>query len=211
MGLKTIDSANLQYEETVFTSIEIIFKYDYLPLRTFLEVNNLILHTHDYLIKLFKLDEESIYKYYRLEITDLHMGSAIISFEPKFEFPNNTKKTAKLEKTIKKFALVAAILGSIAKGQEIYLNFIKIFNPNKEKIEIKNESKTELKPELKKLAKNAGLNIDSLLKENNKTYIYSVQDNLRNIIKGKNIQSLIINGEEIIKPRPKSKGGSFNL
>jgi hypothetical protein len=211
MALKTFGDTYWELEPTYLSRIEVVFEYNYLPLKTFLEVNNIILETHDYLIKLFELDKEPIYKYYRFEVAELRTGSAIISFEPKFEFPNNTKKTSKLEKAIKKFALVSAILGSALLGMEIYKTYLEIKKLKREETEIKNTTKTEINPKLVEQAKTVGLNLDSLLAENNKSYIYAVQDNLRNTIKEKNIYSLKINGQEIRKPRLKPKGGNWDL
>lgn len=211
MALKTFGDTNWELEPTRLSRIEIIFEYKYLPLKTFLEVNRIVLDTHNYLIKLFELDKDPIYKYYRFEVAELRMGSAIISFEPKFEFPNNTEKTSKLEKAIKKFALVSAILGSALLGMEIYKTYLEIKKLKKEETEIKADTKTEIHPALADKAKTVGLNLDSLLAEKNKSYLYSVQHNLRNTIKEKNIYSLRINGQEIQKPRPKLKGGSFDL
>lgn len=180
---------------TEFVPIEVTFKYKSLPLKTFLEVNNIILETHDYLIKLFKLDKEPIYEHYRFEIKDLRIGSAIISIEPKFEFPKGTDGSdSKIEKAIKKFALIIAILTTIVKGQEIYIHNVEIDKLNK------NTVTQDIRPEFKDTAKQLNFNLDSLLKPKTRMYMHAVKDNLRDVIKTNDIISLHINGVEIKKP-----------
>lgn len=195
-------------EETVndgFPSISVYLDYSYLPVETFLKVNNIILQTHQYMVTLFDLDKEDIYQWYHFEITELRTGdSSIINFEFNFHFPEKMKRTAKLEKAIKRFALVASLFALVIAGQEIYLNTLKIKN-EKTKLE------QAVPPKTIKDAKRLNLNIEKLKRLETIGYLTSVKNELADAVDEDNMLSLEINGNEMKRVKPHFHAGSFDL
>lgn len=195
-------------EETVndgFPSISVYLDYSYLPVETFLKVNNIILQTHEYMIALFDLDKEDIYQWYHFEITELKTGdSSIIKFDFNFHFPQKLKRTAKLEKAIKRFALVASLFALVIAGQEIYLNTLKIKN-EKTKLE------QSIPPKTLKDAKRSNLNIEKLKRSETIGYITSVKNELADAVDEENMLSLEINGNEMKRTQHHFHAGSFDL
>ncbi|HUH32852.1 MAG TPA: hypothetical protein VLZ28_02805 [Daejeonella sp.] len=195
-------------EETVndgFPSISVYLDYSYLPVETFLKVNNIILQTHQYMVNLFELDKEDIYQWYHFEIKELKTGnSSIINFEFNFHFPNRMKRTAKLEKAIKRFALAAGLFALVIAGQEIYLNTLKIKN-EKTKLE------QTIPPKTIKDAKRLNLNIDKLKRPETIRYLASVKNKLADAVDEDNIISLEVNGNEMKQTKHHIHAGSFDL
>lgn len=195
-------------EETVndgFPSISVYLDYSYLPVETFLKVNNIILQTHQYMVNLFELDKEDIYQWYNFEIKELKTGnSSIINFEFNFHFPNRMKRTAKLEKAIKRFALAAGLFALVIAGQEIYLNTLKIKN-EKTKLE------QTIPPKTIKDAKRLNLNIDKLKRPETIRYLASVKNKLADAVDEDNIISLEVNGNEMKQTKHHIHAGSFDL
>ena len=204
----TITSTKDLDEETVndgFPSICVYLDYSYLPVETFLKVNNIILQTHQYIITLFDLDKEYIYQWYHFEIKELKTGdSSIINFEFNFHFPNKIKRTAKLEKAIKRFALVASLFALVIAGQEIYLNTLKIKN-EKTKLE------QTVPPKIIKDAKHLNINIEKLKHTETIKYIANVKNELADAVDDDNIMSLEINGTEMKRAKHHIHAGSFDL
>jgi hypothetical protein len=199
---------NQALEETSnesFPSISVYLAYTYLPAQTFLEVQNIILKVHDFMIKLFDLDKEEIYPWYRFEIKELLTGnSALINFEFNFRFPYQMKKNSSLNKAIRRFAFVASLFAVIIGGQEIYLNTLKIEN-EKTKLE------RSIPPETRNEGEKLNLNIQKLQEPQTQRYITSVKKQLASAVEEKNIRSLQINGHELKLKDPHLKSGSFDL
>lgn len=205
--MTTISTKDLE-EETVndgFPSISVYLDYSYLPVETFLKVNNIILQTHQYMVTLFDLDKEDIYQWYHFEIKELRTGdSSIINFDFNFHFPEKIKRTAKLEKAIKRFAFMASLLAVVIAGQEIYLNTLKIKN-EKTKLE------QTVPPEMIKDAKRLNLNIEKLKRSETVDYLTSVKNELADAVDEDNILSLEINGNELKRSKHHFHAGSFDL
>ena len=188
-----------------FPEILVYLDYSFLPVRTFLEVHNIILQVHDFLISLFNLDKEEIYEWYQFEIKELRTGnSSLIKLEFNFHFPDKMKKNSKLMKAIRKFAFVAGLFAVIIGGQEIYLNSLKIEN-EKTKLE------RSLPPETIREGKKLDINIQKLQDPDTQRYITSVKKRLATAVAEKNITSLQINGQEIKVKKSGKFSGSFDL
>lgn len=191
--------------EEGFPAMLVYLDYTFLPLRTFLDVHNIILETHDYLIDLFELDKEQIFEWYQFEIKELQTGnSSVIKLEFNFHFPEKTKKNSRLLKAIKRFAFVASLFSAIIGAQEIYLNSLEIKN---EKTKLERSIPHKTMSEGKKL----DINIQKLQEPETQRYITSVKKRLADAVAGKNILSFQINGEEIKTKRKRPVSGSFDL
>jgi len=195
-------------QETVndgFPTISVYLDYSYLPVETFLKVNNIILQAHQYMVALFDLDKEDIYKWYHFEIKELRTGnSSIINFEFNFRFPEKVKRTIKLEKAIRRFAFVASLFAVVIAGQEIYLNTLKIKN-EKTKLE------QTVPPKTVKDAKRLNLNIEKLKLSETIGYITSVKNELADAVDEDNVLRLEINGNELKRTKHRFHAGSFDL
>ncbi len=188
-----------------FPAVEVYFDYAYLPAETFLEVNRIILDAHDFFMNLFGLPGEEIFQWYCFAIKELRSGnSAIINFEFNFRFPDKTKKSAGLEKVIRRFAFVAGLFAAVIGGQEIYLNSLKIK-------EAQSKLERNLPPEMIRDAEKLNINLKPLMLPENQRYITSVKKNLAAAVSGDNIRSLQINGAQLKRSRPKVNPGSFDL
>jgi len=188
-----------------FPEILVYLDYSYLPVRTFVEVHNTILQVHDYLIELFDLDKEDIFKWYQFQVTELQTGnSSWIKLEFNFHFPDKKKKDGKLMKAIRRFAFVAGLLGLIISGQEIYLNSLRIENE-------KNKLEQTMPAETIREAQKLNLNVEKLDDPETRRYISSVKKQLAAAVSDDNIRSLQINGHELKRAKPKLRSGSFDL
>jgi hypothetical protein len=204
-----ITTASQGFEEGTwnegFPEILVYLDYSFLPVRTFLEVHNILLQLHDYLISLFDLDKEEIYEWYQFEVKELRTGnSSLIKLEFNFHFPDKMKKNSKLIKAIKRFAFVASLFAVIIGGQEIYLNTLKIEN-EKTKIE------RSIPPETRREGEKLDINIQKLQTPETQRYITSVRKQLADAVAGNNISSLQINGQELKRKNILRKSGSFDL
>ena len=204
-----ITTASQGFEEGTwnegFPEILVYLDYSFLPVRTFLEVHNILLQLHDYLISLFDLDKEEIYEWYQFEVKELRTGnSSLIKLEFNFHFPDKMKKNSKLIKAIKRFAFVASLFAVIIGGQEIYLNTLKIEN-EKTKIE------RSIPPETRREGEKLDINIQKLQTPETQRYITSVRMQLADAVAGNNISSLQINGQELKRKNILRKSGSFDL
>ncbi|NEU07496.1 hypothetical protein GZH53_04135 [Flavihumibacter sp. R14] len=188
-----------------FPEILVYLDYSYLPLRTFLEVHHIISDAHDFLIRLFDLDKEEIYEWYRFEIKELETGnSSLVKLEFNFHFPEKIKRNSRLMKAVRAFAFIASLFAVIIGGQEIYLNSLKI-ELEKTKVE------RTIQPETIKEGKKLNLNIEKLTEPEAQRYIISVRKQLASAVSDNNIRSLQINGNELKRKVQPPASGSFDL
>lgn len=183
-------------------TLKIYMQYQYLPFKTFVEVQHIVVEAHDFLVKLFKLDESEYFQYYHMDVEEIHTGSLELNINFNFDSSKKKEESPK-EKSgfLSKVKALTLVLGLVLAGEKVYVETGKVIETTKA-LTTQQDSATT-KPQINQkyndALKNSGILNQTMLAPDTANYMDGFNLKLKEAVSNKNIKILQIDNT-YVKP-----------